>query len=89
MRSFVPKEIQAIKTQPGGNILLSGGASMAQAFIRHGLVDECQLVVQPVAIGEGKALFGGITEMQKLDFLWSRKFTSGGVVLCYRVDGKI
>jgi len=89
IHSFVPEEIQAMKTQPGGNILLSGGATMAQAFIKHGLVDEYQLVVQPVAIGEGKALFGGLAYMHKLDFQWSRKFHSGAVVLCYRPDRKI
>ena len=86
-QTFNPKEIQAMKTQPGGNILLSGGASMAQEFINQHLVDEYQLVVQPVVIGEGKSLFKGITDMQKLDFQWSRKFTSGAVALCYRVEG--
>ena len=57
-----PKEIYAMKFQSGGNILLSGGATLASAFFKLGLVDEYQPIVQPVAIGDGKRVFTGITK---------------------------
>jgi dihydrofolate reductase len=88
IHTLIPKEISKLKVQPGGNIALGGGAAIAQAFIQHGLVDELQLLVQPVAIGEGKPLFNGIRDLLKLDFLWSRSFDSGTVALCYRIDEK-
>jgi len=88
MRTFSPDEIQRLKTQPGKDILLSGGATIAQVFFKHGLVDEYLPVVQPVAIGEGKALFAGLPEMLKLDFQWNRRFSSGAVALCYRMNGR-
>ncbi len=87
--TFIPDEIIKMKTQPGGDILLGGGASIAKEFIQHGLIDEYQLVVHPVAIGEGKGLFKGIDNMPKLNYQWSRPFKSGAIVLCYRPDGKV
>jgi len=86
--SFSPEIIRELKAQPGSNILLSGGATMAQLFIKHGLVDEYQPVIQPVSIGKGNRLFEGIEEQLKLDYQWSKQFNSGAVALCYRSDGK-
>jgi dihydrofolate reductase len=80
----IPEEIIKIKLETKGDILLSGGPSLARIFIKSGLVDEYQLVVQPVAIGKGKSLFRGINSTLRMDFEWSRPFTSGAVALCYR-----
>ena len=87
--TFIPDEIIKMKSQPGGDILLGGGASIAKVFIQHGLIDEYQLVVHPVAIGKGTSLVGGIKDMHKLDYLWYRPFQSGAVALCYRPKGKV
>ena len=84
-----PEEILEMKSEQGNDILLGGGASIAQAFIQHGLIDEYQLLVQPVAIGIGKALFNGIHDILKLNFIWSRPFHSGAIALCYRPDGRV
>jgi dihydrofolate reductase len=88
-QDVLPEEIKKIRSETKRDILLSGGASLAKVFISHGLVDEFQLVVQPVAIGTGKSLFGGLPKALKLDFEWSRPFASGAVALCYRTDSKI
>ena len=87
-REFQPEEIMELKAQPGRNIGLSGGAAIAQAFLRHGLVDEIQMVIQPAAIGNGKALFGGLSDTLKLKYAWKQEFASGIVALCYHLDGK-
>jgi dihydrofolate reductase len=80
----IPEEIIKIKSETKRDILLSGGPSLARIFINSGLVDEYQLVVQPVAIGEGNSLFRGIKDTLRMDFYWSHPFTSGAVALCYR-----
>ncbi len=87
--SFDPDAIRVLKEQEGGNILLSGGAIMAQEFFQHGLVDEYLPIIQPTAIGQGKSIFNGLQAMPKLDYQWNQPFSSGAVVLCYRVDGKL
>lgn len=86
VNSVVPEEIEKMKAQPGSDIALGGGASIAQVFMQHRLIDEYQLLVQPVAIGRGKPLFNGIHDMLKLDFKWSQPFKSGAIALCYHPD---
>jgi dihydrofolate reductase len=89
LKAVVPEEINNMKSVPGGDIIVGGGAALAQTFIRNGLVDEIQLMVQPVAIGAGKALFQGIDGGMKFNYIRSQTFQSGAVVLCYQPDGKV
>ncbi len=89
MDKFDPLQIQALREQEGRPILIGGGASMANVFIEHGLVDEYRLMIHPVAIGRGKPLFGGITKPVYLELVSSQRLSSGAVALCYRSDGKV
>jgi dihydrofolate reductase len=88
-KTVIPDDIYNMKSQPGGDLILGGGAALAQMFIQYRLVDEIQLMVQPTVIGAGKMLFKGIEEGMKLKFLRSQAFQSGAVALCYQPDGKI
>jgi len=54
-------EITALKREPGGDMIAWGGAAFAQSLSRLRLVDEYRLVVQPVALGDGLALFAGLS----------------------------
>jgi dihydrofolate reductase len=82
-QDVIPEEIRIIKSETRREILLSGGETLAKAFISFGLVDEFQLMVQPVAIGEGKSLLRGVGSALKMDFKWCRAFRSGAMVICY------
>ncbi|MDX3759253.1 dihydrofolate reductase family protein [Streptomyces mirabilis] len=42
------------------NVDIAGGASTAQQYLREGLIDELQLHVVPVLLGEGLRLFEGL-----------------------------
>ncbi|WBQ06130.1 dihydrofolate reductase family protein [Kribbella sp. CA-293567] len=46
-----------LKQQPGGNLLLTGGAALATSVEQLGLLDERHIVVHPVVLGGGKRLF--------------------------------
>ena len=47
-----------IKAEAGADVLVAGSASLVQALLAHGLVDELRLAVYPVILGKGKRLFG-------------------------------
>jgi dihydrofolate reductase len=49
-----------------------------------GLVDEYRLMVYPVALGEGQALFGAAEGRRDLELVDTRTFRSGVVLLRYR-----
>jgi dihydrofolate reductase len=88
MDTLLPEEILKMKSQEGSDIVLGGGAMIAQAFMQHNLIDEYQLLVQPVAIGIGKPLFNGIHDKLKMNLKWSQPFRSGVIALCYQPGGK-
>ncbi len=80
VRDVVVDEVKALKEQSGGDLAL-GGADLAATFIRHDLIDEYRLYVNPVVIGAGKPLFQGA----KLDLrlVENRTFGNGVVMLRY------
>jgi dihydrofolate reductase len=49
------------------------------------LLDELRLIVHPVAVGAGKAVFGAIARRQALELQNTEPTTSGRVNLTYRV----
>jgi dihydrofolate reductase len=48
-----------------------------------GLIDEFQVVVKPVALGEGRTMFEGIEQKLSLKRTKARTFTNGNVLLSY------
>jgi dihydrofolate reductase len=51
------ESVNRLKSQPGKDIIVYGGASFVSSLIENGLVDEFHLVVNPVAIGSGMRIF--------------------------------
>jgi dihydrofolate reductase len=83
-RGDLAAEIAAIKAEPGADVMVHGGASFAAALAAHGLIDEYCLVIQPVALGGGQALFAELPAPLPLELVEARGFTCGVVVHVYR-----
>jgi len=81
--SNIAAEINKLKSEPGKDIWLYGGASLITTFINLGLVDEYRLSVHPVILGAGKPLFTDIKQKVGLNLTDVRRFSSGVVQLCY------
>lgn len=82
IRDNMVDEVIRLKQEPGRNISI-GGISVAQEFMRRGLIDEYWLVVQPVVCGKGRRLFDGLNGEIKLRLVDTKTFKSGVVVLHY------
>jgi dihydrofolate reductase len=76
-------EITKLKKQDGKDIIAYGGATFVSALIRHGLVDEFHLFINPAAIGNGLAIFKELDGRQSLALVKSTAFDCGIVVLNY------
>jgi dihydrofolate reductase len=76
----VPEEVMELKNQPGGDLAL-GGADLAAAFMRHGLIDEYRIYVHPVIIGAGKPLFPSSGPRVNLQLAGTRVFGNGVVLM--------
>jgi dihydrofolate reductase len=82
-----PREIEAMKRQPGKDMILFGSGSIVSQLTEHGLIDEYQLVVTPVLLGRGRPLLSGAEKGSRLDLLEAREYPSGNLVLRYARGG--
>ncbi len=80
-------EIARLEAQPGADLLAHGGAAFARSLVREGLVDEYQLLVHPMALGAGLALFSGLAAPRALELVAVTPFPSGAVAHVYRPPG--
>lgn len=82
-REFDPDTVRQLKEESGSDLSVGGAALGAEAF-RHGLVDECVLLLCPVVVGGGKpALPQGVR--LDLELLDSRRFANGVVYVRHAV----
>jgi dihydrofolate reductase len=81
----VDSEVSKLKQEPGKNILLWGGASLARYFIEKGLLDEIRLVIVPMMLGAGKRLFPDDGERRRLEMISMSGLDSGVVIVRFRV----
>ncbi|MCB0092052.1 MAG: dihydrofolate reductase [Caldilineaceae bacterium] len=77
--------INALKEQPGKDIVIFGSPSLTQALAQLNLVDEYQLTVSPVLLGQGIQFFAPLAKKQSLQLLSSKVFASGALGLHYQV----
>jgi dihydrofolate reductase len=76
-------EIRKMKKKPGENMVVFGSGSVVSQLAQEGLIDEYQIVVNPVALGKGRTMFEGIKEKLTLKLTKTRTFGNGNVLLCY------
>src|SRR5262245_4652835 len=77
------EEIGKLKQQAGKNMYVVGGATLVGSLMNTGLIDEVQLMVNPIILGCGKALFKDVKERQALKLVKAKALKSGKVALNY------
>ena len=60
-----------------------GSGSIVSQLAQEGLIDEYQIVVNPIVLGKGRTLFDGIRTKLNLKLTKTRTFGNGNVLLCY------
>ena len=82
---FDPDAVRRLKAQSPKDLSVGGATLGAEAF-RHGLVDECVLVLHPVTVGAGKPALPTDVRLD-LELLDHRRFANGTVYLRHAVRG--
>jgi dihydrofolate reductase len=72
--------VARLKGEPGGNMGVLGSGELAQALMRHGLVDEYVLSIHPLVLGSGRRLFPGGSPFARLRLVDSVTTTTGVVI---------
>ncbi|MFD8598058.1 dihydrofolate reductase family protein [Kitasatospora sp. NPDC059646] len=76
-------EIARLKAEDGGPMAI-GGATLAGAAVRAGLVDEYLLLTAPVLVGGGTPFFTALDDWVRLDLVETRTFPGGVLLTRYR-----
>ncbi len=75
--------IADLKRQPGRDILLWGGPTVAAAAIEAGVVDEYHFDIHPVIAGRGKKLFTNVARGRRLRHVSTEEHPSGVLTVKY------
>ena len=76
-------EMRRMKKAAGPDMVILGSGSIVAQFAEAGLIDEFQIMVDPVALGQGTPLFKNIGKKLDLTLTGTRAFKSGVVLLSY------
>jgi len=81
------RRVRELKQKLGKNIVIYGSANAVQSLTRMGLIDEYQLLVHPVFLGEGKPLFSSMERPVDLRLSRTQTYSNGVSVLYYEPQG--
>jgi dihydrofolate reductase len=76
-------EIRRMKKEPGNDMVILGSGSLVSQLAQEDLIDEYQIVVNPVVLGGGRTMFDGIQQTLSMKLIKTRTFGNGNVLLCY------
>jgi dihydrofolate reductase len=83
IKGDVVTQISELKEQPGKDILLYGSDRLFNTLLDNDLVDDFQIWVFPLVLGDGKRLFQS-TRVSKWQLVDTTMFSTGVVVLAYQ-----
>jgi dihydrofolate reductase len=73
-----------LKKETGKNIYCDGGAEIINELLSHKLIDEFNISIVPILLGNGVALFGNGRPEQKLKLITAQQFDTGLTQLHYQ-----
>ena len=80
--------IGELKAKPTGELQVHGSGALIRWLLQNGLVDEINLLIVPVVLGQGKRLFPDIGPDIALDLVESRADSKGVTIQVYRPNGR-
>ncbi len=83
VKENIKEEIETLKQQSGGDLVILGSPRLAQHLMQLGLVDVYKITVSPVLVGNGLRLFEGLDKMVNLKLVENKTFDSGAIGLVY------
>jgi dihydrofolate reductase len=83
VKDDMPAEVRKMKREPGKDLTVLGSGSIVSQLAQEGLIDEYQILVNPVVIGKGRTMFEGIRGRIALKLIKTRTFGNGNVLLTY------
>ena len=83
-RGPLEDEVAKLKAEPGGDVIVYGGYTLAQALTRANLVDVYRLVTRPAALGSGEPMFKDLPAERRLELVDVTPYSDGTIITIYR-----
>jgi dihydrofolate reductase len=77
-------EIASLRAKDGGDLLVMGSASLVTTLLAEGLVDELNLMIEPILLGGGKRIFSDDGVARPLQLVNAVTAATGVLVCTYR-----
>lgn len=81
----IEEKVLALKQQPGKDIFV-GSRSLIIQLMNLNLLDELQLCIHPVIVGNGLPLFENINDRIVLNLTKTKTFSGGGIIHYYEPE---
>ncbi|MBB4569563.1 dihydrofolate reductase family protein [Rhizobium leucaenae] len=85
----VTAALTELKKGEGPDLLIQGSGNLIQTLLRHGLIDEYNVLTFPLLLGKGKKLFADGTVPVALKLIRSQSFPSGVIMATYEPAGSV
>jgi dihydrofolate reductase len=83
VRDDMLAEVRRLKEGSGSGLTILGSGSLVAQLAQERLIDEFQILLNPVVLGQGKTMFEGVKDRLPLKLMSSRTFKNGTVLLDY------
>jgi dihydrofolate reductase len=83
LRELDPQAIEALKREPGKDIMIFGSGSIVAQLSQHKLIDEYQFIVSPLLLGNGQSMIRDMPDSVRLKLRDATSYDSGNVMLRY------
>lgn len=87
LRGDVADAVAALKREDGGDLVVIGSTELVRTLLRHELVDELRLVIDPVVVGGGKRIFPDDGALRRLRLVDSGVTGTGAILATYAPAG--
>jgi dihydrofolate reductase len=84
----VAAAIRELKAKPAGELQVHGSGVLTRWLLENDLVDEINLLIVPVVVGQGTRLFPDTGPDRALDVVDSRVTPKGVTIQVYRPTGR-
>lgn len=87
MKGDIAAETRKLKNTPGDAMVIMGSGTIVSQWSQERLIDEYQVVVNPLVLGNGRTMFEGVADRLQLRLIRTRTFGNGNILLCYEPVG--
>ncbi|NJD26690.1 MAG: dihydrofolate reductase [Chloroflexi bacterium] len=84
----VEAAVRELKAQPGREVQVHGSGELLRWLLERDLVDELNLRLTPVVLGDGLRVFPEHGQSHDMELVESRSFPGGMTILTYRPNGR-